>query len=1109
MSFSKDLRTLLTDELDSTEAETALYGTLARTALLLEFVRALVAARDVAALRTMCHGTVELHELTERYGVVPGALSAPADVPFDGCGPATGAVRAIAALGLLLVDREETAEDHLRIALAWLAHTGAVVGTPWPAGRRAPDCSFRSRTDAVVRALGADPYGATVVVWLLMLQGSEPSGGAAANIDVLLDRGDRGIRATLRCSTLRGLPVALVPDPRHMLLFTADARFRSGLETAWQTAGIPRRSTGRAVSRRTVLWSLSDVDGPVDHVQDISLTAAFTVVVDQMRRRNRPLRGPFTLGRLRGSVAVVGGVDTEGRMAGVSGYRNKLGAAAGLERVVVPADDLVPARDHAHGLQTSVVGVRTWREAARQSRKADRRAQLRLLAVCVIVLLVAWVGLGTLWQRQQHLQELREAAATASEKAYELAGADDPELGLLLAMASDDLADQAEEKTHVLDSIARDVSSLRRVLRPGQGQFKHLALSRSGAWGALSTTTGAVQVVATSTGETAWQQSGSGAELPYPGLFVNALAMSPDGRRVAFASSDLRLTVLENERGTWSVASRTGMGIVSHRGPLNIERNAIDHLAFTADGARIVAQSDRVGLLVFDAHQPATAPRRCPEPASLQAMYTTDRTVLLTKDREVVRVDLTTCARSVAFTAPADVHLAGAVEDDHLTAVGTREAQLLSLRPDRPEAVLSDRGPFTNVRLSPSGAEVTASTDSGTLGWGMTPGSQTFGFARPGPVVSSQDIVLRHTRSTAELHDAEGSPTQQAWTRFIGGTGSVAWAGDALVLRGGRTLDVVRGAAGLSHKELSAPETPHHLNVYPDGATTRQLATSRSGPWAAVLYEPEDGAEREVDVWNVVERRRTPVPSPKGNGLRHVAFVGTDLYLGYGNGDVRRFRFTDGAWRADGVRRLPASVVALGGGTSDRLYVVVSTASTARPSVVALRTPGLDLVGTKLLKGVTALAKVEVMRDGDVVVGSGAGELTFLTRDLAVRGSTSVGSLQFVLDLSEVPGQNQVLVSGRARSVTVDRRTLKLRAAWERGAPFLSSDASEDGGVMATYNFWTAGLVLWTLDEADLRKRVCALVGRDLTHEEWKRYVPAGQPYAPVCADPGGGSLRH
>ncbi|MFF4590470.1 hypothetical protein [Streptomyces sp. NPDC001388] len=139
------------------------------------------------------------------------------------------------------------------------------------------------------------------------------------------------------------------------------------------------------------------------------------------------------------------------------------------------------------------------------------------------------------------------------------------------------------------------------------------------------------------------------------------------------------------------------------------------------------------------------------------------------------------------------------------------------------------------------------------------------------------------------------------------------------------------------------------------------------------------------------------------------------------------------------------------------------------------------------------------MRDGQVVVGSGAGIVTFLTQELDIRGRIADGTLQFILDLTEVPDRGQVLVSGENRSIVLDRRTLTPREAWKQGAPFLSADASADGKVLVTYSFATFSVALWTLNEPDLRARVCQAIGRDLSPKEWQQYVGAGLPYTPVC----------
>lgn len=1103
MTFIEDLRTLLTDELDGPDEESALYGALTGSPLLLEFVQSLVGARDVESLRTLCHGSVELHELTERYGTVPGSLPTPAEEPFAACGTVTGAVRAVAALGLVLVDEEGRLADHLSVALTWLAHTRAAAEAPWPTGRKAPACAHHDRLAAAVTALGTDPHGTTVVVWLLALQKEDPKKGATATVDVLLDRGDLGVRAALRATTLRGLPPALVPDPWTMLLFTADDRFGSGLETAWRTAGHRRRDGD---VRGAVLWSLAGVDGPVDHVQDISLTAAFTVLVDEMRRKNRRLRGPLTVRRLGGSTAVVGGVDDEGRMIGVTGYRNKLTVAAALDRVVVPDTDLKEAREHASGLQTTVVGVREWQEAARRSRIPDRRAWLRVLLVCVLVL-SAGSGTGAfVWNSNRQAQELRDTAARVLEQAYEQDGAVEPELRLLLAMASDDIAEKAGDKTDALATMAGESSTLRRLLRPGEGRFDRLALSRNGAWGALSTSTGAVQVVSTKSGDVVWRQKGSGVEPTARGVFVHGLAVSPLGQRVAFATSDLRLTVVEQKDASWSVSERMALPIPSRPGLLNTERNRVDHLEFSSDRRSLVLYVDTIGMLVYDVRHLDAAPRRCPERGTARTMRAGKNEVLLTKGREVVRVDLKTCARSVVLTAPEGVELHGAVADDGVVAAATRGAQLLVLRPKKPETVVADRGPYGTVSITSAddGAHLSATRltgrTGGAYGWNVARRAQEYGYPGAGPSLMGNNIVLRHRGGVAELHDGDHSAATRAWNHFYAGMGSLAWAGEDLVLRSGPALYVLPDAKDLTSETMADPAHYHRLAL-PEGTTSQELATSRTGHWAAALYSRKGERSRDLAVWNLESRRRTPVPLPKKTGLRHVAFVGSDLYTGYGDGEVRRFTAVGGSWRSVGSRRLAAGVTALGGGGkgSDRLYAVISTGSADRPSVVALRTADLTVTATRRLEGGTAIAKVEVMRNGQVVVGSGAGTVTFLTADLQQRGRASDGELRFVLDLTEIPDRGLLLVSGQWHSAVFGLNTMTPHNAWNMGAPFLSADAPPNGEVLATYNFETFNVALWTLGESDLRARVCRVVGRDLTEEEWRQYVGEDLPYAPVC----------
>jgi hypothetical protein len=43
--------------------------------------------------------------------------------------------------------------------------------------------------------------------------------------------------------------------------------------------------------------------------------------------------------------------------------------------------------------------------------------------------------------------------------------------------------------------------------------------------------------------------------------------------------------------------------------------------------------------------------------------------------------------------------------------------------------------------------------------------------------------------------------------------------------------------------------------------------------------------------------------------------------------------------------------------------------------------------------------------------------------------------------------------------------------------------------------------MLWDVDPALWQQRACAIVGRNLSREEWKLYLPAGTPYRATCPE--------
>jgi WD40 repeat protein len=68
--------------------------------------------------------------------------------------------------------------------------------------------------------------------------------------------------------------------------------------------------------------------------------------------------------------------------------------------------------------------------------------------------------------------------------------------------------------------------------------------------------------------------------------------------------------------------------------------------------------------------------------------------------------------------------------------------------------------------------------------------------------------------------------------------------------------------------------------------------------------------------------------------------------------------------------------------------------------------------------------------------------------------------------------------------------------------PFLGlgNAFSPDGKRLAVAGVESLAMI-WDVDPAVWRQRACALVGRNLTREEWKLYVPSGTGYRATCPE--------
>jgi WD40 repeat protein len=66
--------------------------------------------------------------------------------------------------------------------------------------------------------------------------------------------------------------------------------------------------------------------------------------------------------------------------------------------------------------------------------------------------------------------------------------------------------------------------------------------------------------------------------------------------------------------------------------------------------------------------------------------------------------------------------------------------------------------------------------------------------------------------------------------------------------------------------------------------------------------------------------------------------------------------------------------------------------------------------------------------------------------------------------------------------------------------PALGDAVSPDGKLLAVAGIETRAM-LWDLDPAVWRQRACAVVGRNLTREEWNLHLPPGTPYRATCPE--------
>ena len=87
---------------------------------------------------------------------------------------------------------------------------------------------------------------------------------------------------------------------------------------------------------------------------------------------------------------------------------------------------------------------------------------------------------------------------------------------------------------------------------------------------------------------------------------------------------------------------------------------------------------------------------------------------------------------------------------------------------------------------------------------------------------------------------------------------------------------------------------------------------------------------------------------------------------------------------------------------------------------------------------------------------------------------------------------DELVGSPKPDSLDVDRSTFRSWGCGTRSARTASCWPPPASNTLG---------MLWDVDPAVWRRRACAIVGRNLSREEWKLYLPPGTPYRATCSE--------
>lgn len=761
----------------------------------------------------------------------------------------------------------------------------------------------------------------------------------------------------------------------------------------------------------------------------------------------------------------------------------------------------------------------------RELESAQRRARrLRALLAVVAAALVAAVIAGAFALIQRGSARRTATVAEAGRLAAQSreVAAQHPDRGLLLALEAGNLDDSVDTRGALLGALEHS-SRIRAWLQGFEAPVVASAFNPSGTLLAATTVEGT-----TLYDTTTWKPVG--APLPSQGD-SEGVDFSPDGRTLAIAGGKGRVELWDvatgkrrreltdpaavrfgdpalavvrfspdgrviaaggqeaNHVAVWDVASGRMIGRPIVTSPPGGGAQAI---SFSPDSKRIAVPgaTGTVGLW-----EVATG-RRVGEPlvigsADVEEAIFADggRTLIVSDDSgSVSTIDLGTRRRKGAPLSVGD-QVAGALDlspDGRLLAVASYDGQVFvwnaKTRGPYGSPLRVDTSPVNDVEFSPDGRTLVSAHGGSAVVWSMD-GEQAIGAPLDDGTDVTTDVSFSPDGKRIVAGELDGDVIEyDAATRRparLLHVGSIVTA--VAFDPNGRYIAVgtIDGRARLVDASSGAIAATLPLGVR--RAAVWQVAFSPDGRLLAVDVDPNGGGSGfylqqrhgEVQVWDAASRSR----------------VGRSIAPGAGS-------VLSLAWSWDG------RLLATGSDGRVDLWDVAGRARHGAPMRVSddgFPSVAFDPSG-ELVAGGGAIGPVRVWRVADerpafpALTGQ-TGPITGAAFDPSGTFLATSGYLggTRLWDPETGLGYGDEL-AGSPRWLgphppSVDLPYLGLQNAF-----------SPDGKLLAVAGVQTRAM-LWKVDPGLWRERACAIVGRNLSREEWAQYLPAGTPYRATCPE--------